>query len=93
MSTIIAAGVMILIMLCRGTAVGKENIQGEDQKKLDVIANELFINMLKSSFEVGTQIVPSRLSILYVTCCRSALWCPRRMRNVLKFQLLRGGNM
>lgn len=28
-------------------------MQGEDQKKLDVIANELFINMLKSSFEVG----------------------------------------
>ncbi len=27
-------------------------MQGEDQKKLDVIANELFINMLKSSFEV-----------------------------------------
>ena len=28
------------------------NVQGEDQKKLDVLANELFINMLKSSFEV-----------------------------------------
>ena len=38
---------------CRGTAVGGINVQGEDQKKLDVIANELFINMLKSSYEVG----------------------------------------
>ena len=37
----------------RGAAVGGTNIQGEDQKKLDVIANELFINMLKSSFEVS----------------------------------------
>jgi hypothetical protein len=36
-----------------GTAVGETNIQGEDQKKLDVIANELFINMLRSSFEVS----------------------------------------
>lgn len=27
-------------------------MQGEDQKKLDVIANDLFINMLSSSFEV-----------------------------------------
>ena len=32
--------------------MGETNIQGEDQKKLDVLANELFINMLKSSFEV-----------------------------------------
>ena len=37
----------------RGTAVGETNVQGEDQKKLDVLANELFINMLKSSFEVN----------------------------------------
>ena len=36
----------------RGSAVGETNVQGEDQKKLDVLANELFINMLKSSFEV-----------------------------------------
>lgn len=32
--------------------MGETNVQGEDQKKLDVLANELFINMLKSSFEV-----------------------------------------
>ena len=32
--------------------MGETNIQGEDQKKLDVLANDLFINMLKSSFEV-----------------------------------------
>ena len=30
---------------------GLTNVQGETQQKLDVIANELFINMLKSSFQ------------------------------------------
>lgn len=30
--------------------VGETNVQGEDVKKLDVLANDLFINMLKSSF-------------------------------------------
>ncbi|XP_066994079.1 fructose-1,6-bisphosphatase 1 [Anabrus simplex] len=29
---------------------GETNVQGEDQKKLDVLANELFINMISSSF-------------------------------------------
>lgn len=29
---------------------GTENVSGDDQKKLDVLANDLFINMLKSSF-------------------------------------------
>ena len=32
--------------------VGKENVQGEQQKKLDVYANELFINALKNRNEV-----------------------------------------
>ena len=45
--------------LCRGTAVGVANVQGEDQKKLDVLANDLFINMLKSSYEVSTLETPS----------------------------------
>jgi fructose-1,6-bisphosphatase I len=29
---------------------GTQNVQGEEVKKLDVLANELFINMLSSSF-------------------------------------------
>lgn len=29
---------------------GDINVQGEEQKKLDVLSNELFINMLKSSY-------------------------------------------
>ena len=44
--------VCLLLFISRGTAVGVANVQGEDQKKLDVLANDLFINMLKSSFEV-----------------------------------------
>ena len=32
--------------------LGKENIQGEEQKKLDVFANEIFINALKARDEV-----------------------------------------
>ena len=31
-------------------AAGNQNVQGEDVKKLDVLSNELFINMLKSSY-------------------------------------------
>lgn len=31
---------------------GSTNVQGEDVKKLDVLSNELFINMLASSFTV-----------------------------------------
>uniref|UniRef100_T1IMY3 Fructose-1,6-bisphosphatase 1 n=1 Tax=Strigamia maritima TaxID=126957 RepID=T1IMY3_STRMM len=29
---------------------GETNVQGEEQKKLDIVANNLFINMLRSSF-------------------------------------------
>ncbi len=32
---------------------GNKNIQGEEQMKLDVLANELFINTLKNSGEIG----------------------------------------
>lgn len=29
---------------------GQVNVQGEEVKKLDVLANELFVNLLKSSY-------------------------------------------
>ena len=29
---------------------GNTNVQGEEVKKLDVVSNDLFINMLRSSF-------------------------------------------
>lgn len=31
---------------------GSSNTTGDDQKKLDVLANELFINMLKASYTI-----------------------------------------
>ena len=31
---------------------GSSNTTGDDQKKLDILSNELFINMLKSSYTV-----------------------------------------
>lgn len=46
----------------RGGTIGSTNVQGEEVKKLDIIANDLFINMLKSSFEVGYE-RETRLSV------------------------------
>ena len=46
-------------------AAGNTNVQGEEVKKLDVLANDLFINMLRSSYaacllvsEVGPDLSP-----------------------------------
>ena len=36
--------------------VGVTNVQGEDVTKLDVLANDMFVNMLRSSFEVALMI-------------------------------------
>ena len=30
---------------------GETNVQGEDQKKLDVLANDLFINCLRATYK------------------------------------------
>lgn len=34
-------------------AAGNQNVQGEDQKKLDVLSNEIMINALKASGKVA----------------------------------------
>ena len=39
-------------LLVRYGLAGSSNTTGDDQKKLDVLSNELFINMLKSSYTV-----------------------------------------
>jgi fructose-1,6-bisphosphatase I len=59
--------VCLLLFISRGTAVGVANVQGEDQKKLDVLANDLFINMLKSSFEVGVMVSEENEQCIEVT--------------------------
>ena len=43
---------MLHFFFHRGSQIGTQNIGGDDQKKLDVISNDLFVNMLKSSYEV-----------------------------------------
>ena len=35
---------------------GQENVQGEQQQKLDILSNDLFINMLRSSFTVAAMV-------------------------------------
>lgn len=38
-------------------------MQGEDQKKLDIVANEVFINVLKRSGQCSVLVRPLHLSI------------------------------
>ena len=37
-------------LICSYGMAGGTNVQGEDVKKLDVLSNDLFINMLRASF-------------------------------------------
>ena len=39
-------------------------MQGEDQKKLDIVANEVFINVLRRSGQCSVLVGPLHLSIL-----------------------------
>ncbi|CAH1100067.1 unnamed protein product [Psylliodes chrysocephalus] len=48
-----------------GTA-GNTNVQGEEVKKLDVLANELFINLLKSSYTVAILISEENETVIEV---------------------------
>ena len=41
---------MFFVDYCRYGIAGSTNVQGEEVKKLDVLSNELFINMVTSSF-------------------------------------------
>jgi fructose-1,6-bisphosphatase I len=45
---------------------GRQNVQGEEVKKLDVLANELFINMLSSSFTTCMLISEENESVIEV---------------------------
>nr|CAI5849105.1 unnamed protein product [Callosobruchus analis] len=46
--------------------VGETNVQGEEVKKLDVLSNELFINMLKSSYTTALLISEENENIIEV---------------------------
>lgn len=45
---------------------GDVNVQGEEQKKLDVLSNELFINMLKSSYTTCLMVSEENENIIEV---------------------------
>lgn len=51
---------------------GSENVQGEDQKKLDVLANDVFINLLRKCGQCGVLVrlspTPSPYSCALVKC-------------------------
>lgn len=45
---------------------GETNVQGEEVKKLDVLANELFINMLRASYTVALLISEENETVIEV---------------------------
>ena len=45
---------------------GHENVQGEEQKKLDVIANEIFINSLRTSGKVALMVSEENEQLIVV---------------------------
>ena len=53
---------------------GSSNTTGDDQKKLDVLANELFINMLKSSYTVYVMASEGNENIIEVEVAKQVGW-------------------
>ena len=50
---------------------GNVNVQGEEVKKLDVLANDLFINMLSSSFTTCLLVSEENQTVIEVRRCSS----------------------
>lgn len=48
--------IVLIPMHCRTGLANSSNVQGEEQKKLDVIANEIFVNALRSSNKVAVMV-------------------------------------
>lgn len=46
----------ITVLIDRIGAAGATNVQGEDQKKLDVLSNEIFVNALRASGKVAVMV-------------------------------------
>ena len=67
---------LMMKYICRYGIAGEVNIQGEEVKKLDVLANELFINLLKSSFT--TCLLVSEEDETVIEVCISHLFIPHR---------------
>ncbi|ENN78976.1 hypothetical protein YQE_04560, partial [Dendroctonus ponderosae] len=56
----------MLPTISRFGIAGETNVQGEEVKKLDVLANELFINMLRASFTVALLISEENETVIEV---------------------------
>lgn len=61
---------------------GSSNTTGDDQKKLDVLANELFINMLKSSYTVHVMASEENENLVEVEV-------PKQVCQKYKFRIIR----
>ena len=73
--------------MCLGTRygiAGTTNVQGEEVKKLDVLANDLFINMLTASFSTCLLVSEENESVIQIEtekqgkvccCCCDTLLC------------------
>lgn len=56
----------ILSFCNRYGLVGNVNIQGEAVKKLDVLSNDLFVNMLKSSYKTSVLVTEENENAIVV---------------------------
>lgn len=52
---------------------GSTNVQGEEVKKLDVLSNELFVNMLASSYTVHMLVSEENETVIEVSKRRTLL--------------------
>ena len=66
-------------------AAGNTNVQGEEVKKLDVLANDLFINMLRSSYAAALLVSEENENEIHVETERQGRrsLSSRRWSNVL----------
>lgn len=53
---------------------GSTNVQGEDVKKLDVLSNELFVNMLASSYTVHMMVSEENETVIEVICNSNTMY-------------------
>lgn len=54
---------------------GSTNVQGEDVKKLDVLSNELFVNMLSSSYTVNMLVSEENETVIEASCIIIIYYC------------------
>lgn len=62
---------MQIMALDRYGMAGDVNVQGEEVKKLDVLANDLFINMLTSSYSTCLMVSEENKTVIEVR-----VYCP-----------------